>query len=277
MTDQIWRAQTGRGPLIATAIHDGHDVRDDAARHLALSDAERLREEDPFTGEWAEIAPVHVIATRSRFEVDLNRPRDTAVYRRPEDAWGLTVWKGDPPVGMFERSLAEYDLFYDSMRTLLEEMSREHGRFVVFDLHSYNHRRQDPGGPEADASGNPQVNVGTGTMNRDLWGPAVDALIETLRGVEFPGGRLDVRENVKFRGGRWPQWIHENFPHSGAAIAIEFKKFFMDEWTGVPNRAYIEGIKRALHAAGSAVLDVLESMQPTRAIAEHNDAHEEND
>jgi len=260
MTDQIWRVQTGRGPLIATAIHAGHDVRDDVAGYLALSDSEQFREEDPFTGEWTAIAPVRVIGTRSRFEADLNRPRDKAVYRRPEDAWGLTVWKGDPPPGMFEKSLAEYDLFYDSMRTLLEEMSREYGRFVVFDLHSYNHRRQGSDGPMADISGNPQVNVGTGTMNRDQWGPVADAFIDTLRGVEFPGGRLDVRENVKFRGGRWPQWIHENFPDSGVALAIEFKKFFMDEWTGIPDRAYIEEIERALQATASVVLDVLESM-----------------
>ncbi|MBC8373530.1 MAG: N-formylglutamate amidohydrolase [Planctomycetes bacterium] len=260
MTDPIWRVQTGRGPLIATAIHDGHDVRDDVAGYLALSDSERFGEEDPFTGQWTAIAPVRVIGTRSRFEADLNRPRDKAVYRRPEDAWGLTVWKGDPPPGMFEESLAEYDLFYDSMRTLLEEMSREYGRFVVFDLHSYNHRRQGPDGPPADISDNPQVNVGTGTMNRDRWGPVADAFIDTLHGVEFPGGRLDVRENVKFRGGRWPQWIHENFADSGVAIAIEFKKFFMDEWTGIPNRSYIEDIKRALQATTSAVLNALKSV-----------------
>ncbi len=39
MTDQIWRLHVGSGPLIATAVHDGHDVRDEVARHLALSDA----------------------------------------------------------------------------------------------------------------------------------------------------------------------------------------------------------------------------------------------
>ena len=33
-------------------------------------------------------------ARRSRFEVDLNRPREEAVYRVPEDCWGLDVWRG---------------------------------------------------------------------------------------------------------------------------------------------------------------------------------------
>jgi hypothetical protein len=255
MTDQIWRLHLGSGPLIATAIHDGHDVRDEVVRHLALSESERLREEDPFTEQWAQVAPTRVVGTRSRFEVDLNRPRETAVYRRPEDAWGLTVWKDNPPAEMFERSLAEYDAFYDAMRKLLQEISRQHGRFIVFDLHSYNHCRQGPDGLAADPAGNPQVNIGTGTMNRERWAPVVDTFIDTLRSFDFPGGNLDVRENVKFFGGNWPRWIHESFPDTGVAIAIEFKKFFMKEWTGAPDTGCIEAIGEALQFTVPAVLD----------------------
>ena len=239
---------------------DGHDVRDDVARYLALDDSQRLREEDPFTGDWTQIAPTRVIGTRSRFEVDLNRPRESAVYRTPEDAWGLSVWKDDPPENLFERSLAEYDHFYNSMHAIFKEMSACHGHFVIFDLHSYNHRRQGPDGPAAEPSTNPQVNIGTGTLNRDQWAPVVDTFIETLRCFEFPGGRLDVRENVKFRGGRWPQWVHESFPDTGVAIAVEFKKFFMDEWTGTPNRKYSEAIGHVLQTTVPAVLDALERL-----------------
>jgi hypothetical protein len=258
MIDPIWRLCAGSGPLIATAVHDGHAVRADLVRYLALSDAERLREEDPFTGEWTRAAPTRVIGTRSRFEVDLNRPREKAVYRTPEDAWGLTVWKDDPPAQLFERSLMAYDAFYDAMRELLGEISRQHGPFVVLDLHSYNHRRQGPTGPEAAIAGNPQVNIGTGTMNRERWGPVVDACIEALRSFDFPGGGLDVRENVKFFGGNWPRWIHESFPDTGIAIAIEFKKFFMDEWTGDGRPESIEAIGEALRCAASAVLEARE-------------------
>ena len=180
------------------------------------------------------------------FEVDLNRPREKAVYRTPEDAWGLSVWKKDPPEDLFERSLAQYDAYYDAMRALLEEISRQHRHFIVFDIHSYNHRRGGPDGPAAEFDGNPQVNIGTGTMKRERWAPVVDTFIETLRSFDFPGGKLDVRENVKFFGGNWPRWIHENFPDSGVAIAIEFKKFFMDEWTGEPDEECIAAIGDAL-------------------------------
>ena len=155
------------------------------------------------------------------------------------------------------RVLAEYDAFYDGMRKLLTELTEQFGHFIVFDLHTYNHRRLGPNGPAADPEGNPQVNIGTGTMDRQRWAPVVDTFIDTLRAFEFPGGKLDVRENVKFRGGNWPRWIHETFPETGVAIAIEFKKFFMDEWTGKSDAACVETIGEALRFTAPAVLDAL--------------------
>ena len=151
----------------------------------------------------------------------------------------------------------EQERLGDEYRKLLEEITRQHGHFVVFDLHSYNHRRDGADGPLAAPEGNPQVNIGTRTMNRERWAPVVDTFIDTLRAFDFPGGKLDVRENVKFFGGNWPRWIHENFPDNGVAIAIEFKKFFMDEWTGEPDPDFIEAIGEPLRFTAPAVLDAL--------------------
>jgi hypothetical protein len=130
----------------------------------------------------------------------------------------------------------------------------------VFDLHTYNHRRSGADGPPADAEANPQVNIGTGTMNRERWAPVVDTFIDTLRCYDFPGGKLDVRENVKFYGGAWPRWIHDTFPETGVAIAIEFKKFFMDEWTGVPDNDSVVAIGAALRSTVPAVLAALKQV-----------------
>ena len=257
MVEPFWKEKRGPGPLLATAIHHGHSVREEVARHLALDEAGRLREEDPFTGDWTEIAPTRIIVLRSRFEVDLNRPREKAVYRTPEDAWGLEVWKNGLPEEMVERSLSEYDAFYSRMSELLEEIERESGRFVVFDLHSYNHRRGGPDAPAADQALNPQINLGTGSMDRVRWAPVVDRFIQELREYDFPGGRLDVRENVKFLGGHFPRWVHQTFPRSGCALAVEFKKFFMDEWTGEPDQDLIRAIAAALRAAASGVLEAM--------------------
>src|SRR5687768_4454970 len=96
-SERWWTVQHGPGPVVATAIHDGHDLRPEVAQCVALPDGDRLREEDPFTGEAARGAPTFVIAHRSRFEFDLNRASDGAVYRTPEQCWGLKLWKDGHP------------------------------------------------------------------------------------------------------------------------------------------------------------------------------------
>lgn len=256
MRGDLYDIKEGGGRLIAAAIHNGHAVRDDVRRHLALSDAERLREEDPHTGAWTVIAPTRIIGLRSRFEVDLNRSRDLAVYRKPEDAWGLEIWKDGLPPHVIDRSLAQYDGFYDDVKNLFDRKATD-GPFLVYDLHSYNHRRGGPDHPPDDPALNPDVNVGTGTLDRERWAPVVDRFIDVLRSLEVRGRRLDVRENVKFRGGYFSEWTHATFPQTGCALAIEFKKTFMDEWTGEPDPEAIESIRRALAATVDPVLEAL--------------------
>jgi N-formylglutamate deformylase len=236
--------EEGDGPVIATAIHDGHELRPEVAAQIALDDAARLREEDPFTAKIASRVPTRLVATRSRFEVDLNRPRDKATYASAADCWGLEPWCAMPPPGMLERSLAEYDEFYATLERVLRERERRYGRFVVLDIHSYNHCRDGVGCP-ADPEANPEVNVGTGSVDRDRWGALVDRFCTDLAGCE---GGLDVRENIKFQGGHMSRWIHQTFPNTGCALALEFKKTFMDEWTGTPDHAAIARLSRAVAA-----------------------------
>jgi hypothetical protein len=261
MADRIWKMERGPGPLVATAIHDGHEVRPEVARLMAISDADRLREEDPFTAEWTRIAPTRVAGTRSRFEVDLNRPRSGAVYRTPADAWGLEVWTDSISDAVAERSLEEYDDFYSALERLYADLADRHGRFVVLDLHTYNHRREGAGGAVADPALNPQVNVGTGTMtDRDRWAPVIDRFISDLAGFDFPGGRLDVRENLKFRGGNHGGWTHRTFPGAACVLSVEVKKFFMDEWTGESDRSLHTAVGNALAATVPGVLEELERL-----------------
>lgn len=250
----------GQGPLAATAIHHGHDLREEVRALMALSDADRLREEDPHTGIFTTVATTRLVARRSRFEVDLNRPRDRAVYRTPEDAWGLRVWKREPPADLVERSLSEYDAFYAEARRLFAEMERRFGHFVVLDLHSYNHRRNGPDAPPEDPAANPEINVGTGTLDRERWALLIDRFMGDLAAFDFLGRPLDVRENVRFRGGAFPRWIHETFPESACCLAVEVKKIFMDEWTGEVSAEEFEAIPQALQSALPGLLESLEKV-----------------
>ena len=257
MTSPIWQAVYGEGPLVASAIHDGHEVRPEVAALLRLNAPQRRYEEDPFTGEWTSIAPTRIIGLRSRFEVDLNRPRETAVYRRPEDAWGLDVWKLPPSADVVARSLAEYDEFYAHWKRLLERMVGRHGRVVVFDLHSYNHRRQGPDAPPADPDQNPEINLGTRSLDRVRWSPVIERFLAELRSDADLGGSLNVRENVKFFGGHLAQWTHATFPETVCVLAIEVKKTFMDEWTGQLDRVRFNAIHAALARAAAGIADLL--------------------
>ena len=257
---ETWHLILGDSPLVATAVHDGHQLRPEVAEIMALTDAERLREEDPFTGSWTSVSENRLIGSQSRFEVDLNRPREKAVYIHPEDAWGLHVWKEMPAAETVEQSLASYDAFYEEAHRLYSDLEKRFNHFVVFDLHTYNHRRDGPDGALADVAGNPEVNLGTGTMERTRWAPIVDTFIRDLSAFDFLGRQLDVRENIKFRGGQFARWTHENFPHSGCVLSIEFKKFFMDEWTSVPDSVQLEAIQQSLQATVSGVLAALRNI-----------------
>ena len=259
--NNIWSLHESKSPVIATAIHNGHNLRPEVAELMLLSESERLQEEDPFTAEWAEIAGTRIIGLHSRFEVDLNRPRDKAVYITPEDAWGLKIWKSEPSQDVIARSLAAYDAFYADVRRVLKDAERRFGRFVVLDIHSYNHVRDGQGGAVADPELNPEVNIGTGTMERERWAPIVERFIADLRKFDFLGRHLDVRENVRFRGGNFPRWIHETFPETGCALAVEMKKFFMDEWTGKPDPVSVKAIYEALTSTLAGITEELSNLK----------------
>jgi N-formylglutamate deformylase len=247
----------GQEPIVATAIHDGHGLRPEIQALMALEEPDRLREEDPYTGIWTSVVSTQLVALRSRFEVDLNRPREGAVYRTPEDAWGLHIWREALPEEIIERSLELYDAFYVEMARILDELERRYGRFVVVDLVSYNHRRGGPDAPPDDPEANPEVNIGTGSLDRERWGHLVDRFMRDLREHEFLGRHLDVRENVRFQGGYLSRWIHERYPESGCCLAIEFKKSFMDEWTGKLSPEEYEAIPQALEATLPGLLESL--------------------
>lgn len=246
----------GSSPIVATAIHDGHQVRCELNDYFNLNDKERLREEDPFTATWANFTDNRIIVHRSRFETDVNRPRDKAVYQKPADAWNLKVWKEALPDEVVNRSLAIYDQFYYKIKNYFNSLFEHHEYLVVYDIHSYNYRRE---GKDIDANpeANPEINIGTGNLDKTVWHSLVQVLMDCFRSFDYNGHHLDVRENIKFKGGYFGQWLYHLYGHKICPVSIEFKKFFMDEWSGKP---YLNDLKRIYQLLASSKIPVLNAI-----------------
>ena len=260
-SDVVTFAGDWEGPVVATSVHAGHDLRPEIAEAMVLDEATRLREEDPFTDRIAAVVTDRAVTSRSRFEADLNRPRREAVYRRPEDCWGLDVWHGGTlSRELFEGSLATYDAFYDALAPRLDALA-ERGPFVLLDVHSYNHRRDGADADPAPAEDNPEVNVGTASIDRQTFGPLVERFLADIRAGAPGCGPVDARENVAF-GGRALAWfVHDRYPGVGCVLALEFKKTWMDEWTAEVDEERLSCLRAALAGTLPGLHEELERLR----------------
>ncbi|MEN1944203.1 N-formylglutamate amidohydrolase [Luteimonas sp. MJ293] len=249
-----WDIAVGDGPVIATAIHDGHGLRRSLRPLVALPADERMREEDPLTGIFTEVGDVRIQVPTSRFETDLNRPREGAVYARPEDCWGLEVWRAPMPEQEIESSLAAWDRFYTMFAELVERMLERWNALLLIDLHSYNHRRDGADAAPAAQQDNPDIELGITTADPDRWGSVVTQFSQALRVHPVNGRKPDVRANVRFpTGGHFPEWVYSRWGSRVCTISPEFKKIFMDEWTGQADIAALYDLRASLQSAVDAV------------------------
>ncbi len=234
-------------PIICTAIHNGHEVSKEVLKNLAVSEETRLKEEDSYTEKFTQFSSNTIIGRTSRFEIDLNRSKEKCIYMKPEDAWGLDIRKGTPSDLVISRSLKKYQEFYTSAKKQFLQLENKFGKFFVYDIHSYNHHRKGSEAEFDDPKLNPEIIIGTNNMS-EKWSPLVDKIQNKLTSFDYFGRSLDVRKNVKFPGGHFSRWIHSNFPDSACCIAIEFKKIWMDEWTG---KIYESKLSKLINALNS--------------------------
>ncbi|UIR57712.1 N-formylglutamate amidohydrolase [Sphingobacterium sp. SRCM116780] len=239
------------GPVLALAIHDGHQLADQLAPFMNLSASERRREEDPFTGLLTDIGTNRFIVKTSRFQVDLNRPIQDSVYLRPDQAWGLHVWRETPSKTMIEQIRHSYRYIQKVLSSVIEKSIQRYGYFIIYDIHSYNAKRLGPD-ETIDTNANPQINIGT-IHNKGIWRPLIDTFMKYLTENNINGQSIDVRENVKFSGGYLSQWITSKYGQKGCVLSIEFRKDFMNEWTGIPNLNHVEALRKLLHSSLSFI------------------------
>ncbi|MCD4819638.1 MAG: N-formylglutamate amidohydrolase [Candidatus Cloacimonetes bacterium] len=243
-------------PIVCTAIHNGHLLSDFVQKKIAISEQEQLREEDPFTDFFIENCGNTIIPKISRFEVDLNRPMSRAIYLKPKDCWGMNVRKREFTEKEIQILQAYYQGFYDETHKYLTKMLNQFEKIFIFDIHSYNHHRLGISAKYDDPLKNPEIILGTNNMP-EKWLPLIENIQKKMTNFDFYGSSLDVRINVKFPGGHFSRWIHNNFPENACCVAIEFKKIFMDEWTGFRDIKVQEKLRNALESCFEEVYKFL--------------------
>ncbi|MBV2227308.1 MULTISPECIES: N-formylglutamate amidohydrolase [Sphingobacterium] len=231
-------------PFWAFAIHDGQQIDPFIDPYINLNESERLREEDPFTAVMAELPMNQFIVGSSRFQLDLNRKIEDSVYLRPDQAWGLQVWKDSLPENIVTELYLDHKNIYQEIEEQIQETIDQYGYFVVYDIHSYNAKRNGSE-EEVDTEINPQINLGTAYVD-PKWQPLIDQLMGFISKDSLYDGPIDIRENIKFKGGYLSQLINKKFGAYGCVLSIEFRKDFMDEWTGAPDLPRVVSCKQLL-------------------------------
>jgi len=196
------------------AVHDGHQFRTELWDNCLHTEYERWYEEDPCTKQMVQSMPMVIAGCDSRFEYDLNRAPDNAIY---EDAWGKQLWKQPLAQDQKEKSLAKHHSFYQVVHALISKMEQKYGAAIVYDMHSYNWKRWDRPVPV--------VNLGTGNIDNKRFSAFAKAWCNELSAIELPHNRI----NDTFQGnGYFLKYITKNFDNT-LVLATEFSKIYCDE------------------------------------------------
>ncbi len=210
-------------PYLCTAVHDGHQFRKSLWENCLRTEYQRWYEEDPCTRAMVQSHPIVIAGLDSRFEYDLNREPDKAIY---DDAWGEKLWEN--PLSEEERSLSldKHRAFYDVIDALVGQIEKKYGKAIVFDMHSYNWKRWDRAVPT--------WNLGTTNIDNDRYGESVTSWSQKLGSMSLPNGiESSSGINDTFQGnGYLLKYITENF-NDTLVLATEIAKIYCDEETGI--------------------------------------------
>ncbi|KYN91184.1 N-formylglutamate amidohydrolase [Vibrio cidicii] len=228
-------------PVVCTAIHAGHRLRPELHKQCLLNSDERFFEEDPFTEQMIASQAITLIGLDSRFEYDLNRPMALSTYYK--SAWSRQVWQKALSAHQRQESHRKHATFYTLYEALIGKLETLHGMVVVFDLHSYNYKRQ-----KTDA---PVFNIGTAQIDMERWGPVVKRFCTELEQITLPNMTTSAAINAVFEGrGYLISHTNAHFDRT-LVLPTEVKKVFMEEESGALFPLVLEALQTGLKQAFS--------------------------
>ncbi len=219
-----------------SAIHDGHQFRHEFWANCLHTEYERWFEEDPATKQMIQSYPIVISGCDSRFEYDLNRAPENAVF---ETAWGKQLWREPLAEVMKKKSLQKHHNFYRVTHALLKKLEELFGVCVVYDMHSYNWKRWNREVPT--------WNLGTSNIDINRFGASVEQWRAMLGKMELPNGIVSTSKiNDTFHGnGYFLKYITQNFKNT-LVLATEVKKVYCDELNQIIYPEVVNAIEKAL-------------------------------
>jgi hypothetical protein len=207
-------------PYACAAVHDGHQFRKDLWNNCLHSEYDRWYEEDPETKNMVISHPILIAGCDSRFEYDLNRIPEEAVF---ETAWGKQLWTQPLPEHEKSKSLQKHTNFYKVVHALITKLEAKFGICVVYDMHSYNWQRWDREVPT--------WNLGTSNIDNNRFGEQVESWRQILASIELPNNiKQTAKINDTFQGnGYFLKFITNNFKNT-LVLATEIAKVYCDEY-----------------------------------------------
>jgi N-formylglutamate amidohydrolase len=215
---------------IGLAVHAGHLVRPGIQEVLAVTPGDRLREEDPHTEMFITAFPIQIIARDSRYEYDVNWEVEKAIYGADGKKWGFQVWKRELTASERRESLDKFHEIHALIEMVTEFILKQHQMSMIFDMHSFCYQREKRQNWFRDDK--PDINLGTQAVRRDQFSVLIDKLLEMLAATNINGHSLRVAENEIFPGGYLSRKYSRMYPDRVLVLSLEYKKLFMDEWTG---------------------------------------------
>ena len=222
---------------ICGAVHDGHQFRKELWSNCLHSEYDRWYEEDPATKQMVQNHPIVIAGCDSRFEYDLNRAPDIAVY---EDAWGKELWKKPLKTEHRDRSLEKHYNFYKVVHALVSKIESKFGAAIVYDMHSYNWRRWDREVPV--------VNLGTENIDYQRFSSFAESWCLSLSQIKLPHNIASTSGiNDTFQGnGYFLKYITKHFKNT-LVLATEFSKIYCNELEYIMYPEVVRAIEYQLH------------------------------
>jgi len=210
-------------PYVCAAIHDGHQFRKELWDNCLHTAYERWYEEDPETKTMITSHPIVIAGCDSRFEYDLNRSPEEAVF---VTAWGKQLWREPLSDGMKTKSLQKHTNFYKVAHALIQTIERKFGFCTVYDMHSYNWKRWNREVPT--------WNLGTTNLDTKRFGKVIEQWRQSLSEIKLPNGIKSTSKinDTFFGNGHFLKYITSNFKNT-LVLATEIAKIYCDEYEQV--------------------------------------------